>query len=98
MSFQRKKCLRIRDASRHTESEPRVLVVDDDCFLQMRFAQTLEEGGVETTMATSGQEALEQFRSVLSDLVVLDLIMPGLDGFGTCSEIPPRLKAGTFDV
>jgi len=66
---------------------PRALIVDDNHLIRARFAQTLEEEGFETATVATGLEALNQFSSFLPDLVLLDLIMPGLDGFDVCREI-----------
>jgi diguanylate cyclase (GGDEF)-like protein/PAS domain S-box-containing protein len=70
-----------------TESRPRVLIVDDNDVIRITLADTLEEGGFQTATAADGKDALVQFASFLPDLVLLDLIMPGLDGFDVCREI-----------
>ncbi|MFH0783596.1 MAG: response regulator [Pseudomonadota bacterium] len=64
-----------------------ILVVDDDyaARLQMRFS--LENEGLKVVEAESGLEALDYFRNNPVDLVLLDVIMPGIDGFMTCREI-----------
>jgi diguanylate cyclase (GGDEF)-like protein/PAS domain S-box-containing protein len=67
--------------------KPRALIVDDSNFVRTRFAQTLEEEGIETTTVANGLEALDLFSTFLPDIVLLDLIMPGLDGFDVCREI-----------
>jgi len=64
-----------------------VLIVDDDHFMRVRFRDTLERGGVRTAAACDGVEALARFQELQPDLVLLDLIMPKLDGFETCREI-----------
>ena len=59
---------------------PRVLVVDDEPTLRSVVAQYLELEGYETVEAADGAEALERLRNVRPDLIVLDLMMPRLDG------------------
>ena len=66
---------------------PVILVVDDDLAarLQMRFS--LENEGMSVVEAETGLEALTYFRNNPVDLVLLDVVMPGIDGFMTCREI-----------
>jgi len=66
----------------------RMLVVDDEPFNRMLLSTTLEELGHETDTAADGAEALEKLRSGAFDLVFLDLVMPGLDGF----QVLERMK------
>jgi DNA-binding response OmpR family regulator len=76
--------------------EGRVLVVDDDPANVSLLAAVLRRAGFETEEATSGGEALGAAAVRPPDLVLLDVVMPGLDGFATCR----RLKAlpGCGDV
>jgi len=64
-----------------------VLIVDDDRFMRVTFRDILEAGGFRTAQACDGVEALARFRELQPDLVLLDLVMPGRDGFETCREI-----------
>jgi PAS domain S-box-containing protein len=61
-----------------------VMVVDDDYAARLQIRLTLENAGLEVVEATSGQKALDLFRSSQPDLVLLDIIMPEMDGFDTC--------------
>lgn len=65
----------------------RLLVADDDGHIRevLRFALT--QAGYQVTMAKDGAEALEIFRSGQFELVVLDILMPGLDGLDLCRRI-----------
>ncbi len=67
----------------------RVLVVDDDPNLRQMLVRYLRAEGFEVTEASNGEEALGQFRRSTPDLVVLDVAMPGQDGF----EVLQRLRA-----
>jgi diguanylate cyclase (GGDEF)-like protein/PAS domain S-box-containing protein len=69
------------------DNKPLVLVVDDDRFMRVKFSDILEQGGFLTATAANGVEALAQFAQLQPDLVLLDLVMPVLDGFETCREI-----------
>ena len=64
---------------------PRVLLVDDDEVNLLLTAAALRERGFEVTEAASGSEALGLLSTRTPDVVVLDALMPELDGFETCS-------------
>jgi PAS domain S-box-containing protein len=65
-----------------------VLVVDDQAVNLNFFQRLLKRGGYENIFtAADGNEALEVFRRVRPDLIVLDLLMPGLDGFGVMEAL-----------
>jgi CheY-like chemotaxis protein len=65
----------------------RVLLVDDNpTNLQVLF-QTLEGRGLEMLVARSGEEAIEVARAAEPGLILLDVMMPGIDGFETCRRL-----------
>lgn len=66
---------------------PRVLVVDDDAAIRLLCATTLHHDGCEVVEAANGQEALELALEWAPDLVLLDISMPGLDGFGLAAAL-----------
>jgi two-component system, OmpR family, KDP operon response regulator KdpE len=65
----------------------KVLVVDDEPILVKLVDQVLSEKGYEVLKAGSGQEALKVLFAEKPDLILLDVVMPGLDGWQTCSRI-----------
>ncbi|MDE2628349.1 MAG: EAL domain-containing protein [Burkholderiales bacterium] len=65
----------------------RVLLVDDDEVNLLLTALALRERGFAITEATSGERALEVLTGWLPDVVILDALMPGLDGFQTCRAL-----------
>ena len=65
----------------------RVLAVDDEPGIRLLLKTLLEQAGHECACAESGAEALELFGGERPDLVVLDVMMPRLDGFETCRRI-----------
>lgn len=65
----------------------RVLVVDDEPRYLRLLEANLKTEGYEVTLAQDGLQALEIFSSSLADLVLLDVMMPGLDGFSVCQRI-----------
>lgn len=68
-------------------SEFLVLVVDDVLTNLQVVGSILDGAGYETAFATSGQAALQQITVTLPDLILLDLMMPGLDGLDTCTHL-----------
>ena len=58
----------------------KILVVDDDQTHQALISQVLTGGGYEAHVTSDGREALELMRRTPMDLVVTDMVMPGLDG------------------
>ena len=65
----------------------RILVVDDDPDFLKATCAVLESQPYQVSTARSGQEGLEKARAQIPDLVLLDIIMPGLDGFEVCRRI-----------
>jgi len=68
---------------------PRILIVDDS-EINLKVLEQLLKDDYELCRATSGTEALAKMRQFSPDLVLLDIMMPGLDGYETCRQI----KAG----
>lgn len=65
----------------------RLLLVDDDLILRGMATQTLRHAGFEVTAVDSGEEGLRVFETEVIDLVLLDVMMPGIDGFEVCSRL-----------
>lgn len=65
----------------------KVLVVDDNrTYLEM-ITNVLEASGLEVSTAQDGQEAMEQIQGQKPDLVVLDIVMPRMNGYEVCREL-----------
>lgn len=75
--------------ARHDGSSHKVLVVDDDRNLRKIISTNLELVGYEVTLAPSGQEALDLLEAAGHDLVLLDVMMPYMDGY----EVAGRIRA-----
>ena len=67
--------------------QPKVLLVDDDEVNLLLTSIALRERGFAITEASSGEQAIRMLAEWLPDVVVLDALMPGLDGFQTCREL-----------
>ena len=65
------------------------IIVDDEPFNVDYLEQELEERGYETSSAANGQEALEKVAAEAPDLILLDIMMPVLDGFTVCHPQRP---------
>jgi two-component system, OmpR family, response regulator MtrA len=70
----------------------RILVVDDDASLAEMLSIVLRQEGFDSELCARGDEALEIFHDYRPDLVLLDLMLPGLDGIEVCKEI--RAESG----
>ena len=66
---------------------PRILLVDDEHAIQTLLSYPLRKDGYEVVQATDGREALARFDEQSFDLVVLDLMMPKLDGLEVCKRL-----------
>ena len=75
---------------------PRVLLVDDDARLQHIVGLYLTQQQFDVTTASGGAEAIAQIEDGLPDLVILDLMMPDVDGFTVCRHL--RSTPGGADV
>jgi len=64
-----------------------VLVVDDEEHLALGIAENLEQEGYQSAIARDGIEGLAHIRGGSWDLVILDVMMPGKDGFEVCREL-----------
>jgi len=64
-----------------------VLIVDDEKMIRSLLKMSLQRMGYEVTTAESGEEALRIFEEASFDLVLLDILMPGIDGFTVCTEL-----------
>jgi len=69
------------------ERKEKVLVVDDEASIRRILETRLSMIGYEVVTAADGEEALQTFGQDEPDLVVLDVMMPKLDGYGVCQEL-----------
>jgi DNA-binding response OmpR family regulator len=66
---------------------PSLLLVEDDAAIRTALQLALTRQGHQVAVAASGEEALATYKSVRPDLIVLDVMLPGVDGFGVCRQI-----------
>ncbi|GAB4271634.1 MAG: hypothetical protein Kow0080_17270 [Candidatus Promineifilaceae bacterium] len=67
--------------------KPHLLIVDDESSLVELCQMILEEAGFQVRGAYSGQQALRMIREQLPDIILLDVMMPGMTGIEVCQEI-----------
>jgi DNA-binding response OmpR family regulator len=82
--------LRHLESSRLSATAPRILLVDDELSVQKLLAYPLRKEGYDVIPALDGREALERLRDDNFDLVVLDVMLPRMDGFDVCRAIRSR--------
>jgi OmpR family response regulator RpaB len=70
-----------------TAAKEIILVVDDEASIRRILETRLSMIGYQVVTACDGEEAIAAFRSTMPDLVVLDVMMPKLDGYGVCQEL-----------
>jgi DNA-binding response OmpR family regulator len=68
-------------------SNERILVVDDDPLILRLVRMNLDKAGYKTVTAVNGEEAIDVVSSELPDLVILDLMLPKVDGYEVCRRI-----------
>jgi len=68
----------------------KILIVDDEPNIVVPLQFLMEQNGYQTLVAQSGEEALETISKETPDLVLLDIMLPGIDGFEVCEIV--RLK------
>ena len=72
------------------ERAPRILLADDEQSIQSLLSYPLRKDGYEVVQATDGREALARFGEGTYDLVVLDVMMPRMDGLEVCRRLRAR--------
>ena len=78
----------------------KILVVDDDPEIREAIGLILDANGYEVVTAEDGIDGLKKLKDEKPDLMVLDLLMPRLDGFGVCKELkdPRWAKYGHIPI
>jgi DNA-binding response OmpR family regulator len=79
-------------------NQSKILVVEDDHDIAQLLAITMKKAGYECAVTENGYEALNSIRRHPPDLVILDLMIPGIDGFEVCKEMKRDPKTGAVPV
>ena len=70
----------------------KVLIVEDDAMIGSMYKTKLEQGGYEVILAIDGSQALDMAVSQSPDMILLDVILPQLDGFAVLQELRNNAK------
>lgn len=65
----------------------KILLIEDDSFLQELAAKKISEAGYAVEVASTGEEGVEKVKDVKPDLVLLDIMLPGIGGFEILKKI-----------
>jgi two-component system alkaline phosphatase synthesis response regulator PhoP len=80
----------------HEDAKTRVLVIDDEAPIRLLCRVNLEAEGMQVLEAGDGPAGLEQARNARPDVILLDVMMPGLDGWAVAEELVD--DASTHDI
>ena len=78
--------------------KPTVLIIEDDKFLLKLYSDKLRRAKFKVIKAVSGEEGLTKIINMKPDLVVLDLVLPGVSGFDILNDIKLRAKTKNIPV
>ena len=70
----------------------KILIVDDDPYILMSLDFLMKKNKFEVFVARNGTEALEQIKTNQPDLILLDIMMPDVDGYEICTKVKSDIK------
>jgi len=76
----------------------KILIVEDDSFLRGLMSQKLTSNGFEILQATDGEEAIKKASTQGLDLILLDLVLPNIDGFEVLSQLKENSATSKIPV
>jgi DNA-binding response OmpR family regulator len=76
----------------------KILVVDDEAVLVETIAYNLEQAGYRVVTAANGSSALDAARSEIPDLIILDIMLPGMDGLEVCRQLRRESSTATTPI
>ena len=76
----------------------KVLVIDDDMVSQNMQRTTLVQAGYSVITASNGQEGIQKAAEEMPDLIILDILMPGMDGMEVASFLKTNLKTEKIPI
>lgn len=79
-------------------SKKRILVVEDEAEMVEAIRIRLEQANYEVLVAGDGVEALEKARKEKPDLIILDIMIPKVDGYAVCSLLKRDVKSNTIPI
>jgi len=79
-------------------SKEHILIVDDEEDVLELVRYNLDRNGYKTDTAATGEEALTKARAKLPDLIILDLMLPGIDGLEVCKKLKSDVKTQNIPI
>jgi CheY-like chemotaxis protein len=76
-------------------SKKKILLVEDEKILRMLYEEELGEEGFEVAAVKSGEEALQRLDKAVPDLIILDIVLPGMNGLETLAKIRERVNGAS---
>ena len=98
LPFPRINAINTVTTNRQIKGMPRILLVDDDDLGRFISEEILKEQQLDVATADSGQSALDALKNEQFDLVLMDISMPGMDGYEATRHIRTKLKLKTLPV
>lgn len=86
---------RIRNFS---DTRPKILIVDDEMDTLLPLKRSLEAEDYIVLEAYEGNEAIKKSKAEIPDLIILDLMLPGMDGYDVCSRLKKDARTGNIPV
>lgn len=78
--------------------KPTILVVDDDAFIRRPLEYILRQEGFEPILAADGGECMQQLAAKRPDLILMDVMMPGIDGLELCRTIKQQARYAEIPI
>ena len=75
-----------------------IMIVDDEHIINKAIEDIFKPEGYNVIKAESGLEALEKSKKIIPDLILLDIMMPGMDGWDTCAKIKANKKTEKIPI
>lgn len=66
---------------------PRILIIDDSATLRLIMARALQKSGCQVSIASNGTDGLDKAMKERPDCIILDVILPGVNGFSLCRQL-----------
>lgn len=76
----------------------RILIIDDSPTEVFAYRRMLEEHGFQVSVATNGEEGIEKARREKPDLILMDVIMPGVDGFQATRRLTKDAETASIPI
>jgi len=86
---------RIRNFS---DTRPIIMIVDDDMDSLLPLKRSLERENYKVVEAYNGQEALQKATALTPDVILLDLMMPGMDGYEVCNRLKKEITSKNTQI